>query len=89
MLLQVINLVVKDQSGNEVHFKVKTHTKLEKVRAVWSECLWRAAGSQPAAAPRTRSQDVVLAKILAGQGTGGLPASRCGGRFKARVEPAV
>lgn len=27
----VINLVVKDQSSNEVHFKVKTHTKLEKV----------------------------------------------------------
>ena len=29
---QIINLVVKDQSGNEVHFKVKGHTKLEKVR---------------------------------------------------------
>lgn len=29
---QVINLVVKDQSGTEVHFKVKSHTKLEKVR---------------------------------------------------------
>lgn len=28
----VINLIVKDQSGAEVHFKVKTHTKLEKVR---------------------------------------------------------
>lgn len=28
---QIINLVVKDQQGAEVHFKVKTHTKLEKV----------------------------------------------------------
>ena len=28
---QVINLVVKDQLGTEVHFKVKSHTKLEKV----------------------------------------------------------
>lgn len=27
----VINLIVKDQQGSEVHFKVKTHTKLEKV----------------------------------------------------------
>ncbi|KAI8470055.1 MAG: small ubiquitin-like modifier 1 [Monoraphidium minutum] len=27
----VINLVVKDQTAAEVHFKVKTHTKLEKV----------------------------------------------------------
>ncbi|GLC48186.1 hypothetical protein PLESTB_000068600 [Pleodorina starrii] len=27
----VINLVVKDQTGNEVHFKVKMKTKLEKV----------------------------------------------------------
>lgn len=27
----VINLVVKDQAGGEVHFKVKLHTKLEKV----------------------------------------------------------
>lgn len=30
---EVINIVVKDQSGNEVHFKIKTTTKLEKVRA--------------------------------------------------------
>lgn len=29
---QIINLIVKDQLGSEVHFKVKTHTKLEKVR---------------------------------------------------------
>jgi small ubiquitin-related modifier len=28
---QVINLIVKDQMGSEVHFKVKSHTKLEKV----------------------------------------------------------
>lgn len=28
---QVINLIVKDQLGGEVHFKVKSHTKLEKV----------------------------------------------------------
>mgnify|MGYP006297345555 CR=1 FL=1 len=28
----VLNLCVKDQSGNEVHFKVKPTTKLEKVR---------------------------------------------------------
>jgi D-lyxose ketol-isomerase len=28
---QVINLIVKDQQGSEVHFKVKSHTKLEKV----------------------------------------------------------
>ncbi|KAG2434201.1 hypothetical protein HXX76_007927 [Chlamydomonas incerta] len=27
----VINLVVKDQTGNEVHFKVKMKTRLEKV----------------------------------------------------------
>ncbi|EFJ46058.1 hypothetical protein VOLCADRAFT_105703 [Volvox carteri f. nagariensis] len=27
----VINLVVKDQTGNEVHFKVKMKTKLDKV----------------------------------------------------------
>ncbi|PNW72396.1 hypothetical protein CHLRE_16g675749v5 [Chlamydomonas reinhardtii] len=27
----VINLVVKDQQGTEVHFKVKTKTRLEKV----------------------------------------------------------
>ncbi|GBG00158.1 hypothetical protein Rsub_12977 [Raphidocelis subcapitata] len=27
----VINLIVKDQTGAEVHFKVKSHTKLEKV----------------------------------------------------------
>ncbi|KAF8061353.1 SUMO3 [Scenedesmus sp. PABB004] len=27
----IINLIVKDQQGSEVHFKVKTHTKLEKV----------------------------------------------------------
>ncbi|KAG2447319.1 hypothetical protein HYH02_007649 [Chlamydomonas schloesseri] len=27
----VINLVVKDQEGSEVHFKVKTKTRLEKV----------------------------------------------------------
>jgi hypothetical protein len=33
----VINLIVKDQMGSEVHFKVKTHTKLEKVGWVW----WR------------------------------------------------
>jgi hypothetical protein len=31
---QVINLIVKDQQGSEVHFKVKSHTKLEKVRTV-------------------------------------------------------
>lgn len=30
---QVINLIVKDQMGGEVHFKVKSHTKLEKVGA--------------------------------------------------------
>lgn len=29
---EAINIVVKDQSGNEVHFKIKTSTKLEKVR---------------------------------------------------------
>jgi hypothetical protein len=34
---QIINLIVKDQMGSEVHFKVKSHTKLEKVRA------WQAA----------------------------------------------
>ncbi|KAG2494930.1 hypothetical protein HYH03_006865 [Edaphochlamys debaryana] len=28
---QVISLVVKDQTGNEVHFKVKMKTRLEKV----------------------------------------------------------
>lgn len=28
---KVINLVVKDQSGGEVFFKVKTHIKLQKV----------------------------------------------------------
>ena len=27
----IINLIVKDQQGSEVHFKVKSHTKLEKV----------------------------------------------------------
>lgn len=27
----IINLIVRDQQGSEVHFKVKTHTKLEKV----------------------------------------------------------
>lgn len=32
---QIINLIVKDQMGSEVHFKVKTHTKLEKVRCIW------------------------------------------------------
>ncbi|KAJ9523043.1 hypothetical protein QJQ45_023861 [Haematococcus lacustris] len=26
-----INIVVRDQAGNEVHFKIKTHTKFEKV----------------------------------------------------------
>lgn len=31
---QVINLIVKDQMGSEVHFKVKSHTKLEKVCCV-------------------------------------------------------
>jgi hypothetical protein len=30
---EAINIVVKDQSGNEVHFKIKTSTKLEKARA--------------------------------------------------------
>jgi hypothetical protein len=30
---QVITLLVKDQLGGEVHFRVKTHTKLEKVGA--------------------------------------------------------
>lgn len=34
---QIINLIVKDQMGSEVHFKVKSHTKLEKVRA-WASC---------------------------------------------------
>lgn len=34
---QVINLIVKDQMGAEVHFKVKSHTKLEKVGGlVWA-----------------------------------------------------
>jgi hypothetical protein len=28
---QTLNLKVKDQQGTEVHFKVKSHTKLEKV----------------------------------------------------------
>lgn len=32
---QVINLIVKDQMGAEVHFKVKSHTKLEKVGPAW------------------------------------------------------
>ena len=27
----IINIMVKDQTGAEVHFKVKNHTKLEKV----------------------------------------------------------
>ncbi|BDA49133.1 probable small ubiquitin-related modifier 1 [Coccomyxa sp. Obi] len=27
----VINLVVKDQAGTEVHFKVKSHTKFQKI----------------------------------------------------------
>ncbi|KAL6760239.1 small ubiquitin-like modifier 1 [Haematococcus lacustris] len=27
----VINIIVKDQGGNEVHFKIKPHTKFEKV----------------------------------------------------------
>lgn len=31
---QIINLIVKDQLGSEVHFKVKSHTKLEKVCVV-------------------------------------------------------
>lgn len=35
---QVINLIVKDQLGSEVHFKVKTHTKLEKVWGVGGCC---------------------------------------------------
>jgi hypothetical protein len=30
---QIISLIVKDQFGGEVHFKVKSHTKLEKVGA--------------------------------------------------------
>lgn len=30
----IINLIVKDQQGSEVHFKVKTHTKLEKVSSL-------------------------------------------------------
>lgn len=35
---QVINLIVKDQLGSEVHFKVKSHTKLEKASgcSAWS-----------------------------------------------------
>lgn len=31
----IINLVCKDQTGTEVHFKVKLHTKLEKVFAAY------------------------------------------------------
>lgn len=34
---QVINLIVKDQMGAEVHFKVKSHTKLEKVFKAYCE----------------------------------------------------
>jgi hypothetical protein len=29
---EVLNLTVKDQHGSEVQFRVKTYTKLEKVR---------------------------------------------------------
>ena len=29
---EVLNLTVKDQTGSEVQFRVKTYTKLEKVR---------------------------------------------------------
>lgn len=39
---QVINLIVKDQMGAEVHFKVKSHTKLEKVGGL----VWWAAAEQ-------------------------------------------
>lgn len=46
----VINLVVKDQQGNEVHFKVKMHTKLEKVGAQA-----RASREHIVAPPATRS----------------------------------
>lgn len=35
---QIINLIVKDQMGAEVHFKVKSHTKLEKVSLLWLPC---------------------------------------------------
>ncbi|WIA14529.1 hypothetical protein OEZ85_003048 [Tetradesmus obliquus] len=34
---QVINLIVKDQQGSEVHFKVKSHTKLEKVMKAYCD----------------------------------------------------
>lgn len=33
----VINLIVKDQQASEVHFKVKTHTKLEKVMKAYCD----------------------------------------------------
>jgi hypothetical protein len=32
----VISLIVKDQSNSEVHFKVKSHTRLEKVGGAFS-----------------------------------------------------
>jgi hypothetical protein len=28
---KIINLIIKDQLGGEVHFKIKSHTKFEKV----------------------------------------------------------
>jgi hypothetical protein len=41
---QVINLVVKDQSGHEVHFKVKTVTLLSKVLRSVCRVRWSRAG---------------------------------------------
>lgn len=43
---QVINLIVKDQQGSEVHFKVKSHTKLEKVSLQQCGCSCRACSSR-------------------------------------------
>jgi small ubiquitin-related modifier len=33
----IINLIVQDQAGAQVHFKVKTHTRLEKVIAAYCQ----------------------------------------------------
>lgn len=34
---EVINLIVKDGNGTEVHFKVKPHTKFEKVMSAYCQ----------------------------------------------------
>jgi hypothetical protein len=74
----IINLVVKDQTGAEVHFKVKNHTKLEKVIQVGAgDCVnWSHRGAAGGAAGP-------------GLSCGGLPAAaqRRAGACGANVSP--